>query len=238
MHNKYVLFLIFLLSACLLNADIYVYISKDGQRTVSNFKPANYSKIIKVIKSRKNKPEKNKKININSKSTYKKEINEYSNIYNVDPELVKAIIKIESGFNSKAVSKKGAKGLMQLMESTARLYGVKATEIFKPEKNIKAGIKHLKRLINKYKNNLQLALAAYNAGEAVVDYHNAIPPYRETINYVKKVFREYKGVIPRLNISKKYKNKIHSYSSSIKAYYDKNGVLCISNIPSRSSEEN
>jgi soluble lytic murein transglycosylase-like protein len=107
----------------------------------------------------------------------------------ISPALVKAVIHIESGFKPKALSPKGAQGLMQLMPTTARLLGVK--NAFEPRQNMEAGSKHLKTLLDKYDGKLDLVLAAYNAGETAVNKHAGIPPYLETRNYVTRVKRAY-----------------------------------------------
>jgi soluble lytic murein transglycosylase-like protein len=109
--------------------------------------------------------------------------------YGVDCELVKAIIKVESNFNHKAVSRKGAKGLMQLMPQTASILGV--NDCFHPQANIDGGIRHLAYLIGLYKSNLSLALAAYNAGESAVAKYGGIPPFGETKTYVRQVLDTY-----------------------------------------------
>ncbi len=105
----------------------------------------------------------------------------------LDPRLVKAIITVESCFDARAVSRAGARGLMQLMPSTARQYDV--NNRFDPNQNLKAGTEHFRDLMDLYKNNLQLSLAAYNAGAHNVKKYNGIPPFRETQNYVKKVLK-------------------------------------------------
>jgi soluble lytic murein transglycosylase-like protein len=107
---------------------------------------------------------------------------------NVDPLLVHSIIKVESNYNSNAVSNKGAQGLMQLTPSTARMLGV--TDSFNPQQNIEAGVKYLKYLKDLYKDD-RLALAAYNAGPGAVDKYGWIPPYAETQNYVYQVGKRY-----------------------------------------------
>jgi len=112
-------------------------------------------------------------------------IKKLSTQYGIDLSLVKAVIHAESAFNEYAVSQKGARGLMQLLPTTAALYGVYA--LHSPEQNLKGGIKHLKYLIGLYKGDLKLALAAYNAGEGAVKQYSGIPPYRETQQYVRKV---------------------------------------------------
>lgn len=105
--------------------------------------------------------------------------------HGMDPKLVKAVIAVESGWNPRAVSPKGAAGLMQLMPETARRYGVQ--DVFDPQENVEAGTRYLKWLIDLFRGNLQLALAAYNAGEEAVMKHNGVPPYPETQEYVPKV---------------------------------------------------
>lgn len=108
----------------------------------------------------------------------------------VDPALVRAIMMTESGNNPYAVSPKGALGLMQLLPATARRFGV--SQLFDPQENIKAGVKYLSYLLKLFNNNVQLAVAAYNAGEqAVIKYGNHVPPYKETLQYVPKVLKLY-----------------------------------------------
>jgi soluble lytic murein transglycosylase len=107
----------------------------------------------------------------------------------VDPHLVKAIIRTESNFESLAVSRKGAQGLMQLLPSTASRYAV--GHPFNPEANIRGGVRHLRYLQDLFAGSLSLALAAYNAGENAVIRHHGIPPYAETRQYVKKVLSHY-----------------------------------------------
>ena len=106
-----------------------------------------------------------------------------SQTHGVDPMLVRALIQVESNYEPTAKSPKGAMGLMQLMPSTAREYKVRNP--FDPKANIEAGIKHLKGLIDRF--GVEMALAAYNAGEGAVKRFNGIPPYRETRNYVSKI---------------------------------------------------
>jgi len=112
-------------------------------------------------------------------------VKEASARHNVDPALVRAVIETESNWNPSAYSRKGAGGLMQLIPSTAQRYG--ANDVFNPQQNIDAGVSHLKWLLERYNGNLDLALAAYNAGEGAVDRAHGIPAFRETRNYVQKV---------------------------------------------------
>jgi soluble lytic murein transglycosylase-like protein len=103
----------------------------------------------------------------------------------MDPALVRAVIETESNWNPSAYSRKGAGGLMQLIPTTAQRYG--ANDVFNPQQNIDAGVRHLKGLLERYNGNLELALAAYNAGEGAVDRAHGIPAFRETRDYVQKV---------------------------------------------------
>lgn len=106
--------------------------------------------------------------------------------HGVDERVVDAVIQVESAYHSRAVSPKGARGLMQLMPATGRQYG--ALDLFDPKVNLEAGVQHLKKLLSRY-DDLPLALAAYNAGEAAVDRFGGIPPFRETQDYVSRILR-------------------------------------------------
>ncbi|MBI3940713.1 MAG: lytic transglycosylase domain-containing protein [Acidobacteria bacterium] len=109
--------------------------------------------------------------------------------YGVDPDLVRAVIAVESGFNPLAVSRRGAVGLMQLIPSTARRFGVR--NIFHPEQNIEGGIRYLRFLLDTFNNDLKLTLAAYNAGENIVRRLGGIPNYPETLAYIRRVTGRY-----------------------------------------------
>jgi len=110
--------------------------------------------------------------------------------YGVDPALVRAVIKAESNFNRWAVSNKGARGLMQLIPSTGQRFGVR--DFFDPQQNVEGGVRYLKFLLEKFDGNLDLSLAAYNAGENLVEKLGRIPPIIETTNYVHKIRAIYK----------------------------------------------
>jgi soluble lytic murein transglycosylase-like protein len=108
--------------------------------------------------------------------------------YNVSPDVVAAVIEAESEFNPRAVSRRGARGLMQLMPKTAKTLGV--DDPFDPRENIEAGVRHLRALMDRFGDNLPLVLAAYNAGEVAVIKHGGVPPYRETRAYVKRIMKK------------------------------------------------
>jgi hypothetical protein len=116
-------------------------------------------------------------------------VQEAAERHRVDPALVRAVIETESNWNPGAYSRKGAIGLMQLIPTTAQRFG--ANDAFNPKQNVDAGVRYLKTLLERYNGNLDLALAAYNAGEGAVDRAHGIPAYRETRNYVQKVQSAY-----------------------------------------------
>ena len=122
-------------------------------------------------------------------TAYDQLISESSRKYEVDFALIKAIIRAESGFNPYAISRKGARGLMQLMPETAQRLNV--ANVFSPRDNIDAGVRYFKYLLYSFNHDLRLSLAAYNAGENLVSQLGAIPPYRETVDYVRKVMNYY-----------------------------------------------
>jgi len=111
--------------------------------------------------------------------------------HNVDPNLVRAVVKVESNFNPNAVSRKGAMGLMQLMPATARQLNVRNP--FDPEQNVDAGVRHLKQLLDSYGGDVKLTLAAYNAGAGAVARSSGVPHYAETQNYVRRITNLYYG---------------------------------------------
>ncbi len=140
--------------------------------------------------------------------------------HNVDANLVRALVKVESNFNPNAVSRKGAMGLMQLMPQTARQLNV--SNPFNPEENVDAGVRHLKRLLESYGGNVQLSLAAYNAGSGAVARSSGIPRYAETRNYVRRITNLYGG-----NLGNSYFGG--ASREPVKVQRDARGVLYISN---------
>jgi len=164
-------------------ADIYRYTDENGVMHITNLPTSpNYKLWIKE-----------RRVIIRAgidMTKYGPLIQKASDKYKVDYSLVKAVIKAESNFNHKAVSPKGAQGLMQLMPKTASTLQVK--DSFEPESNIEGGVKYLRYLMNVYNGHLPLALAAYNAGEKAVARYGGIPPYAETQGYVRRVLALYK----------------------------------------------
>lgn len=124
-------------------------------------------------------------------SKFSDTISKAASTYNVPEKLIAAIMKQESNFNPNAVSTAGASGLMQLMPSTARFLGI--NDPFNPEQNIMGGTKYLRQMLNQFDNNIEIALAAYNAGPGNVKKYNGIPPFEETTNYVKKVMNYFQA---------------------------------------------
>ena len=140
--------------------------------------------------------------------------------HNVDPTLVRAVVKVESNFNPNAVSRKGAMGLMQLMPSTAR--SLKVRNPFDPEQNVDAGVRHLKQLLESYGGDVKLTLAAYNAGSGAVARSAGVPHFAETQNYVRRITSLYYG---GLNIS----SEGSVSRDPVRVQRDARGVLYISN---------
>lgn len=129
--------------------------------------------------------------------------------HGLDADLIRCVIEAESAFNPRAVSRAGAKGLMQLMPSTAQRYKVK--NAFDPSQNIDGGANFLRDLLKKYRGDLRLALAAYNAGEDTVLRYSGIPPYRETLEYVDKIIDRYGRATTFVKRSRNERKKIYRY---------------------------
>ncbi|MDM8549245.1 lytic transglycosylase domain-containing protein [Desulfobacterales bacterium HSG2] len=176
-----------LVSALPLSADIYRYIDKEGVMHFTNVPTS--SRYHLYIKGRYSSNDYSSSY-ADWTTKYDHFITEASEMYDLSFPLLKAIIKVESNFNPRAISKKGAQGLMQLMPGTAKLVDV--YNPFDPWQNIRGGARYLKMLMNRFDERLEWALAGYNAGPERVVRHKGIPPIKETRNYVKKVMEYYR----------------------------------------------
>lgn len=185
---------------CLLHpalADVYAYTANDGTVNLSNV-PADDRYAVVVRAPVISPAPANTDVappTIAQKAHYDGIVEEVAKTYGLDSALLHAVISVESRYKSNAVSKKGAAGLMQLMPVLARHYGV--ADPFDPVQNLHGGAKHLRHLLKAYKNDVSLALAAYNSGETAVARHGRrIPPFRETTSYVPRVlgfYRKYRA---------------------------------------------
>ncbi len=163
-------------------ADIYKYVDPEGVVHLTNVPTLTGVKYTLLIREKRVLFDRKLGTNI---SQYDDLILKASEKHNVEPALIKAVIKAESNFNHRAVSPKGARGLMQLMPATAS--SLRVQDVFHPENNIDGGVRYLRYLLNYFNGNLYLALAAYNAGENAVIKYRGIPPYRETQTYIRRV---------------------------------------------------
>lgn len=169
------------------HADIYKYVDNDGVLHLTNVPSIPEAKYVLILKEKRIlfQPD----IDVNK---YDIIIRKASRKFNIDEALIKAVIKAESNFDRHAISRVGAKGLMQLMPATAS--ALRVEDAFHPENNIEGGARYLRYLLNNYRGNLTLALAAYNAGEgSVAKYNYNVPPYRETQIYIKRVLSYYRS---------------------------------------------
>jgi soluble lytic murein transglycosylase-like protein len=175
-------------TATVAEAQIYTWRDASGTLVLSDKAPADASSDVRTFKV----PHSSapvlatKPTSRSYRDNYDDLIVKHAESQGLRPDLVRAVVQVESGFNPGAISPKGALGLMQLMPGTARQLGVKA--VFDPEENIRGGTTYLRQLIERFDGSEELALAAYNAGPQAVDrYGNKVPPYRETRDYVRKV---------------------------------------------------
>jgi soluble lytic murein transglycosylase-like protein len=188
MHTRFSLLFIIMSWALIMglpspvHSDIYKYTDSEGIIHLTNVPTENDVPYVLVMREKRVLFDKKLGDNI---SKYDDLIAKASQKYNVESALIKAVIKAESNFNHMAVSRKGAKGLMQLMPATAS--SLQVHNSFHPENNIEGGVKYLGYLLRYFNGSLHLALAAYNAGENAVIRYGGIPPYRETQTYVQRV---------------------------------------------------
>ena len=164
-------------------ADVYVYKDNQGVLTFTNV--PNHGGYRRVIRDS-NAQESGLTM---GNAVFEELIRAAAGRHNVDADLIRAVIKTESDFRSNARSHKGAMGLMQLMPETARLNNV--ADAYDPSENVEGGVRHLKTLLERYQGDLQLSLAAYNAGSGAVEKHGGIPPFAETKEYIRRVLRFY-----------------------------------------------
>jgi len=182
MKIYYVLIILFAFVTAV-HADIYRYIDENGVMHFTNTPTSSTQKFKLFLRE---KPKINPRY---STKKYDDIITNASQRHGVSFPLLKAIIKAESGFDPRAVSKKGAKGLMQIMPDNFKLLGIK--DPFDPSQNIHAGACYFKQMYDRFKGTLSLSLAAYNAGPTAVERYKTVPPYEETEAYVKRVLKFY-----------------------------------------------
>lgn len=183
---RYLLFATMLSWAVPARAQIYTWRDANGNLVLSNRKPAQGGPVKSFAVPAAQSVRATRYATTDRGRAYDELILAHSQEQGVRPDLVRAVMQVESAFNPMARSVKGALGLMQLMPATMKQFGV--TNAFNPADNIRAGVAYLRELLDRYQNNEELALAAYNAGPGAVDTHGqAVPPYRETRQYVAHV---------------------------------------------------
>jgi len=242
MYGKVRYFPLLLILLCFLSrtasSQVYTYVDEKGVRTFTNIPPKGAIKDLKVSgappaapvadaatpKSSPVAPVANAATPKASRQPdYMRIVEKYAPQFRLDPALVQSMITQESGFKARAVSSKGARGLMQLMPATAARLGVRNS--FDPEENIRGGMKHMRNLLNMFDNDLVLSLAAYNAGENLVQRTGRVPGFRETHDYVRSITRRYgrTHLVPA--------NETPPAPLLMFKYMDRDGVLHLTNIP-------
>ena len=167
-------------------AQIYSWRDANGNLVLSNLRPADPGGVKSYAVPKTSAVRATRYVTLERSRMYDDLIVEHARMNGVRTDLVRAVMQVESGFNPSARSAKGAMGLMQLMPETARLYGV--SNPYNPAENVRAGVKYIRALLDRYEGNEELALAAYNAGPGAVDKHGQnVPPYKETRNYVAQI---------------------------------------------------
>ena len=200
--------------------ELYPYVDADGTQVFTNIPPVGHVSNLNISGSV---PQVETPPQTKKEEAYDAIIEKYAADFQLDPSLIRSIIATESGFNAKAVSPKGARGLMQLMPATAQRLGVKNS--FDPEQNIRGGIKHFRTLMDTFNNDLELSLAAYNAGENLVQRLGRIPEIAETKNYVQSITARYgkRTVETQQEAGEKH--------PPVYRFVDESGVLNLTNIP-------
>jgi len=199
-----------LFSTSLYGERLYSYVDESGVRVLTNLGSTRGS----------SSPE-TESVTKADDGNYASLIRQYGNQYGVDEDLIRAIIKVESGFDPGAVSSKDCKGLMQLHPDTAKRFGV--TDIFDPAENIEGGVKYLTFLMDSFDRKLDLVLAAYNAGENAVRRYHGIPPYPETVDYVDRVKTAFGRDLEPL--------KPLRHVQRVVRMIDENGAIVLTNAP-------
>lgn len=197
---------------------LYSYTDESGVRVYTNIAPNGPVQELRSIGT----PDEPSETSSLRETDYDSIIDKYAAQYRLDPSLIRSMIATESAFNAKAVSKKGAQGLMQLMPSTASRLGV--SNAFDPEQNIEGGMKHMRYLLDTFNNDLSLSLAAYNAGENLVQRLGRIPNIPETHNYVQTITKLYgKKTLDGNGDSEDFTPSVYRY--------EENGILHLTSIP-------
>lgn len=179
-------------SAVSAHSKIYAYVDADGQRHYTDAPDNNrYRLLVLTPQDRTASGDRYDSVLLAKAGRYDSIIEKAALAASVEPNLLRAVIVVESGFNSRALSRRGAMGLMQLMPATATRFG--AANPYDPLENVHAGARYLKFLINRFGQDVRLALAAYNAGEEAVDRNGGqVPPFTETMAYVPRVLKIYR----------------------------------------------
>jgi soluble lytic murein transglycosylase-like protein len=230
----------FLASVCFLSAvsdmalaqtpqTLYSYVDESGVRIMTNIPPKGPVRELAITGPPPAAPAGTRPAASGGPTAYDPIIDKYAGEYRLDPSLIKAMIARESGFNLKAVSPKGARGLMQLMPGTAARHGVR--NVNDPEENIRGGARHMRSLMDTFNNDLVLSLAAYNAGENLVQRLGRVPNFRETHDYVKNITEKYGSSTMEFKLDKP------GSAPSMFRFTDENGILHLTNLPPVQREE-
>jgi soluble lytic murein transglycosylase-like protein len=204
---------------CSFGQGVYSYVDDDGVPNFTNIPPKGAVRDLKAHNPAVLRPPADA---VGRDSRYDPIIAKYAGQFRLDPSLVRSMIKTESDFDERAVSPKGARGLMQLMPATALRVGVQNS--FDPDQNIRGGMQHMRGLLDRFSNNLELSLAAYNAGENLVQRIGRIPHIRETHDYVRKITKKYGK--NRMN----WVDAVSPRAPSTFRFVDQSGILHLTNI--------